>query len=173
MIVLGLLLILIAVGATLFVVMATVQVIAPPATFPIKLTAVGVTFSASPLAMFIAGAVSLVLLAVGYALISRGTRRRARSRKELRQLRKEQAVAGTSPSAEGGHRSSRRDRHQVDDPTSATTEDGSDTGTSSDVGSDTGTRSDVGSDTEAEASPSRGPSVPSDRHQGSEPPSAT
>jgi hypothetical protein len=113
MIVLGLLLILIAVGATAFVVMATVQVIAPPATFPIKLTAVGVTFSASPLAMFIAGAVSLALLAVGYALISRGTRRRARSRKELRDLRKEQAE-GANASAEGGQRTSRRDRPQED-----------------------------------------------------------
>jgi len=158
MIVLGLLLILIAVGATLFVVMATVQVIAPPATFPIKLTAVGVTFSASPLAMFIAGAVSLVLLAVGYALISRGTRRRARSRKELRQLRKEQAVAGTSPSAEGGHRSNRHDRHdghQSESHSSTTTDTGSDTGT------------------DAETTADSGKTVQSDRHQESEPPTTT
>ena len=161
MIVLGLLLILIAVGATLFVVMATVQVIAPPATFPIKLTAVGVTFSASPLAMFIAGAVSLVLLAVGYALISRGTRRRARSRKELRQLRKEQAVAGTSPAAEGGHRSNRHDRqdrhdgHQNDSHSS----------TSTDTSSDTGT--------DAETTADGGKTVRPDRHQESEPPTST
>ena len=161
MIVLGLLLILIAVGATLFVVMATVQVIAPPATFPIKLTAVGVTFSASPLAMFIAGAVSLVLLAVGYALISRGTRRRARSRKELRQLRKEQAVAGTSPSAEGGHRSNRHDRqdrhdgHQNDSHSSTSTHTSSDTGT------------------DAETTADSGKTVQPDRHQESEPPTST
>ena len=161
MIVLGLLLILIAVGATLFVVMATVQVIAPPATFPIKLTAVGVTFSASPLAMFIAGAVSLVLLAIGYALISRGTRRRARSRKELRQLRKEQAAAGTSPSAEGGHRSNRHDRHDRHDghPND------SHSSTSTDTSSDTGT--------DAETTADRGNTVQSDRHQESEPPTPT
>lgn len=158
MIVLGLLLILIAVGATLFVVMATVQVIAPPATFPIKLTAVGVTFSASPLAMFIAGAVSLVLLAVGYALISRGTRRRARSRKELRQLRKEQAVAGTSPAAEGGHRSNRHDRHDGH-------QNDSHSSTSTDTSSDTGT--------DAETYADSGKTVQPDRHQESEPPTPT
>jgi len=178
MIVLGLLLILAVVGATVFAVMA------PSATNEtIVVTALGVKVSASPLAMFVAGAVSVALLGLAYLLISRGTRRKARSRQELRRLRKEQAAADTGPSAEGGHRTSRRDRHQVDDPTSATTEDGSDTGTSSDVGGNTGTSSDVGgntgtssdvgSNTEAEASPSSGPSVPSDRHRGSEPPSAT
>jgi len=161
MIVLGLLLILIAVGATLFVVMATVQVIAPPATFPIKLTAVGVTFSASPLAMFIAGAVSLVLLAVGYALISRGTRRRARSRKELRQLRKEQAVAGTSPSAEGGHRSNRHDGHDRHDGHQSDSHSITSTDTSSDTGTD------------AETTADSGKTVQSDRHQESEPPTPT
>ena len=168
MIVLGLLLILIAVGATLFVVMATVQVIAPPATFPIKLTAVGVTFSASPLAMFIAGAVSLVLLAIGYALISRGTRRKARSRKELRQLRKEQAVAGTSPSAEGGHRSNRHDRHdghQSDGHQSDSHQSDSHSSTPTDTGSDTGT--------DAETTADSGKTVQSDRHQESEPPTPT
>jgi ABC-type transport system involved in cytochrome bd biosynthesis fused ATPase/permease subunit len=158
MIVLGLLLILAAVGATVFAVMA------PSATNEtIVVTALGVKVSASPLAMFIAGAVSVALLGLSYVLISRGTRRKARSRKELRQLRKEQAAAGTGPSAEGGHRSSRRDRHQADSQTSTTTEDSSDTGTSTDIGSNT----------EAEASPGSGTSLPSDRHQGSEPPSAT
>ena len=160
MIVLGLLLILIAVGATLFVVMATVQVIAPPATFPIRLTAVGITFSASPLAMFIAGAVSLVLLAVGYALISRGTRRRARSRKELRQLRKEQAVAGTGTSAEGGHRSNRHDGRQSDSHQSDRH-----SSTSTDTSSDTAT--------DAETTAHSGDTAQSDRHQESEPPTPT
>ena len=100
MIVLGVLFILVAVGATVFAVMA------PSATNEtIVVTALGVKVSASPLAMFIAGAVSVALLGLAYVLISRGTRRKARSRKELRQLRKEQAAAGTGPSTEGGHRS--------------------------------------------------------------------
>jgi membrane protein implicated in regulation of membrane protease activity len=158
MIVLGLLLILAAVGATVFAVMA------PSATNEtIVVTALGVKVSASPLAMFIAGAVAVALLGLAYVLISRGTRRKARSRKELRKLRKEQAVAGTGPSAEGGHRSSRHDRHQTDGQTS----------TSTDNSSDTGTSTDIGSNTEAEASPDSGTSAQSDRHKGSEPPSAT
>jgi len=168
MIVLGLLLIVAAVGATVFAVMA------PSATNEtIVVTALGVKVSASPLAMFIAGAVSVALLGLAYVLISRGTRRKARSRKELRQLRKEQALAGTGPSAEGGHPSSRRDRHQTDSQTSTSTDDNSDTGTSTDNSSDTGTSTDIGSNTEAEASPDGGTSVQSDRHQGSEPPSET
>jgi len=168
MIVLGLLLIVAAVGATVFAVMA------PSATNEtIVVTALGVKVSASPLAMFIAGAVSVALLGLAYVLISRGTRRKARSRKELRQLRKEQALAGTGPSAEGGHPSSRRDRHQTDSQTSTSTDDNSDTGTSTDIGSNTGTSTDIGSNTEAEASPDGGTSVQSDRHQGSEPPSET
>jgi hypothetical protein len=158
MIVLGLLLILVAAGATVFAVMA------PSATNEtIVVTALGVKVSASPLAMFIAGAASVALLGLAYVLISRGTRRKARSRKELRQLRKEQAVAGTGPSAEGGHRSSRRDRHQTDSQTS----------TSTDKRSDTGTSTGIGSDAEAAASPDGGKILDSDRHEGSEPPSAT
>lgn len=108
MIVLGLLFILIAVGATLFAVMAP-----SAAAQTIEVTALGFTVSASPLAMFVAGAVSLALLGLGYILISGGMRRKARSRHELHQLRKEQA-AGASTSAEGGHRASRRDDPQKD-----------------------------------------------------------
>ncbi|MEO6144865.1 MAG: hypothetical protein ABIP19_12885 [Dermatophilaceae bacterium] len=112
MIVLGLLLILVAVGATVFV------VIAPTATSQIiEVPAGAITISTSPLAMFLAGAVSLILLGLGYALISGGTRRKARSRKELRQLRKEQAATGAGTHPEGGHRSSRSDRDQKEPST--------------------------------------------------------
>ena len=164
MIVLGVLFILVAVGATVFAVMA------PSATNEtIVVTALGVKVSASPLAMFIAGAVSVALLGLAYVLISRGTRRKARSRKELRQLRKEQAAAGTGPSAEGGHRSTRRDRHQTDSQTN--TDNNSDTDTGNNA--DTDNNSDIGSSTGAEASPDSGTSVQADRHQGSEPPSST
>jgi hypothetical protein len=56
----------------------------------IALTGFGVTISATPLALFIAGALSVFLFAVGFALVSRGTRRRARTHRELKQLRKDQ-----------------------------------------------------------------------------------
>jgi hypothetical protein len=103
MIVLGLLLVLLAVGAT------AVAVTAPTATPQVvSMTAVGVTVRASPLAMFLAGAVSVLLLGLGLALISQGTRRKARARKTLRRLRKDQA-ATPEVSADEGENSSRRD----------------------------------------------------------------
>jgi hypothetical protein len=101
MIVFGLLLILLAVGA------ATVALTAPMATGQvIQMTAVGVTVKASPLAMFLAGAVSVLMLGLGLALISRGTRSKARARKELRELRRDQA---TKAAADAGESSSHPD----------------------------------------------------------------
>jgi ABC-type nickel/cobalt efflux system permease component RcnA len=99
MIVLGLLLILLAVGAT------AVAVTAPMATV-VEMTAVGVTVKASPLAMFLAGAVSVLLLGFGFTLISRGTRRKARAHKELRELRRVQA---NTVAADAGESSSHPD----------------------------------------------------------------
>jgi hypothetical protein len=61
-----------------------------------ELTGVGVTISASPLAMFIAGAVTVTLLGLGFGLLSRGMRRRMSARKELHQLRKGQANAAAT-----------------------------------------------------------------------------
>ena len=148
MIVLGLLLILIAVGATLFAVTAP-----SAAAQTIEVTALGVKVSASPLAMFFAGAVSLALLVLGYALISGGTRRKARSRKELRQLRKEQAEAGAGTSADGGHRSSRHDRHQKD--------------------TDTDTDTDTSADTSKDSSKDSSKDAQAERHADSEPPSSS
>jgi len=87
---LGLALLLIASGATVFAVMASATT-----STTIALTALGVEVSLSPLALFVAGALSVTLLALGFALISRGTRRKARRRKELRQLRRENAIATT------------------------------------------------------------------------------
>lgn len=105
MIVFGLLLILIAAGAAVFAVMA------PAGTLQtIELSALGVTVSASPLAMFVAGALAVLLFAVGLALINRGARRRSSSRKELRELRKGQAEAAASSPAPAGEPSSRHDR---------------------------------------------------------------
>lgn len=117
MIAFGLLLILVAVGATVF------ALIAPSAAAQtVEVTAIGFTVKASPLAMFLAGAVSLALLGLGYALISRGARRKASSRKELRQLRKDQAAAGASTSAEADTRSSRRDHPHKDNGTETRTD---------------------------------------------------
>jgi hypothetical protein len=103
MIVLGLLLILVAVGATAVAVTA-------PMTAPqvVKMTALGISVSASPRAMFLAGGVSLLLFVFGLVLINGGTRRRARARKELRGLRKDQAAAPADASADEGGGSSRR-----------------------------------------------------------------
>lgn len=91
MIVIGLLLILLAVAATVIALTApatTAQVI--------ELAALG-QVSASPLAIFLAGAVSIVLLGLGVAMVAGGTRRKAGRRKELRGLRKDQAAAGAAP----------------------------------------------------------------------------
>lgn len=104
MIILGLLLILLAVGA------AAIAMTAPAATARvIELTAVGVTLRATPLAMFLAGAVSVVLVVLGIALMSQGTRRKARTRKELRGLRKDQATATAATSTSTAQSSSSRD----------------------------------------------------------------
>ncbi len=110
MIVLGLLLILAAVGATVFAVMA------PSATAQtIEVSALGFKLLASPLAMFVAGALSVILLGIGFALINRGARRQASSRKELRELRKGQAGAAEHTSAKAVQHSSRHHLQEGDD----------------------------------------------------------
>jgi len=105
MIVIGVLLILIAVGAVTFVVMSPAAV-----TEAVELTAIGITVNATPLASFVAGAVTVALLGLGSAMISQGARRKARSRRELRQLRKEQAVSGNTPTTTAKESTPRLDR---------------------------------------------------------------
>jgi|SRR5690349_13917946 len=85
MIVLGFILIIVAAAAVLFALASGGTLTASP------LTAIGVTVNVTPLAMFVAGAVSLLLVVLGLALISRGTKRSVHTRRELRQLRKEQS----------------------------------------------------------------------------------
>ncbi len=85
MIVLGFILIIVAAAAVLFALASGGTLTASP------LTAIGVTVNVTPLAMFVAGAVSLLLVVLGLALISRGTKRSVHTRRELRQLRKGQA----------------------------------------------------------------------------------
>ena len=92
MIVLGLILILVAAAAVLFAVIATGTLTASP------LSAVGITVSVTPLTMFIAGAIALLLVVLGLALLSRGTKRSVHTRRELRHLRKERA---NQPAAAG------------------------------------------------------------------------
>jgi len=134
MIVLGLLLMLVAAGAVTFVLMA------PAATSKaIELTAFGVTVNATPLASFIAGAVALVLFGLGFRMVSRGTRRNASSRKELRELRKGQATAAAPSSSQAGQHSSRRDRPE-NDSTAGSTGTSTDTSTSTSGDTDTGTK---------------------------------
>jgi hypothetical protein len=106
MIVIGMLLILIAAGALAFVLMAPAAL-----SEAIELTAIGVSVNATPLALFVAGALSLALLGLGFAMIGGGARRKAKARKELHQLRKEQTAAPSTPAA-AGEAASRRDRPQ-------------------------------------------------------------
>lgn len=96
MIVIGVLLILIAAAAVVFALMAP-----SGAEHTIEVTALGFKVSTSPPAMFFAGAATVVLLSIGFVMVSRGARRKASSRKELHQLRKEQttAVPTTPPGA--------------------------------------------------------------------------
>ena len=96
MIVLGLILILVAAAAVLFAVIATGTLTASP------LSAVGITVSVTPLTMFIAGAVALLLVVLGLALISRGTKRSVHTRRELRHLRKERANQPAAAGAAAG-----------------------------------------------------------------------
>ena len=106
MIVVGVLLVLIAVGAVAFVLMAPAAI-----SQAVELTAIGVTVNATPLASFVAGAVVVALLSLGVAMIGQGARRKAKSRRELRQLRKEQAAPGHKP-ASAGEGTTRLDRPQ-------------------------------------------------------------
>ena len=133
MIVLGLLLILAAVSATVFAVMAP-----SAAAQTIEVSALGFKISASPLAMFVAGALSVILLGLGFALISRGTRRKASSRKELRELRKGQADAAAHPASEAGQHSSRHRLQKDGDTVSGT---GTNNETGAHTSSETGTKS--------------------------------
>jgi hypothetical protein len=133
MIVLGLLLILAAVAATVFAVMAP-----SGAEQTIEVSALGFKLLASPLAMFVAGALSVILLGIGFALINRGARRKASSRKELRELRKGQADTAATPSAEAGQHSSRH-RFQKDSSTVGGADADTDTRTGTSAGTDTGT----------------------------------
>jgi hypothetical protein len=92
---LGLALTLVAAGATVLAVVASAS-----SSTTITLTAFGVRISASALDLFVAGAVAAMLLGLGFALISRGTRRSARRHKELKLLRKDKAIAASKATAE-------------------------------------------------------------------------
>jgi hypothetical protein len=61
----------------------------------IALTSLGVTLSAPPLDLFVAGMLSVLLLGFGLTLIGRGTRRTARTHKEPMQLRKDKTNTET------------------------------------------------------------------------------
>jgi|SRR5450631_926710 len=91
MIVLGLVLILVAAGIVVFALASSSNY-----TTQIPLHGIGLSFTATPLAIYLAGAVSVILLGLGFALILRGTGRewgRHKEHKELKQLRKKNATA--------------------------------------------------------------------------------
>jgi hypothetical protein len=139
---LGLALILIAAGATVFAVIASAST-----STAIELTAFNVTISVTPLALFIAGALVVVLGVLGLALISRGTRRSARTHKELKALRKENAIAATRVAAEREHAPA-GDTPEATDSSASGTRQGSVDGTGKSTS--TGGGSDDGLDTDTE-----------------------
>src|ERR1035438_7248975 len=91
MIVLGLVLILVAAGSVVFALASSSNY-----STQIPLHGIGLSFTATPLAIYLAGAVSVIFLGLGFALILRGTGRewgRHKEHKELKQLRKKKATA--------------------------------------------------------------------------------
>jgi hypothetical protein len=89
----------IALGVVIILLVALVTVFAVIASGTVStgiaLTGLGITITARPISLFVAGALSVVLLGVGISLVSRGTRRKAGKRKELKTLRKEHAAPAT------------------------------------------------------------------------------
>jgi membrane protein implicated in regulation of membrane protease activity len=142
---LGLALTLVAAGATVFAAVAS----ASSAT-AIPLTAFGVTISASPLDMFVAGALAVVLLGLGFALISRGTRRSARTHKELRTLRKDKAIAATKAAADREDASASAN-DSAEDSTSSSSRKGANITTSKSTAKAAGNDTTDVTDTSAEA----------------------
>ena len=107
MIVIGVLLVVVAAAAVALVLMAPDSM-----SNAIQLTAIGVTVNATPLALFVGGAVTLALFGLGFPMITQGIRRNAKRRKELHQLRKEHPAAATSTPAR--EQSGRRDHPPAD-----------------------------------------------------------
>ena len=91
MIVLGLLLILVAAGIAVFALVSSSNY-----TAQIPLHGLGLSFTATPLTVYLAGAASVIFIGLGLALILRGTGRewgRHKEHRELKQLRKKDATA--------------------------------------------------------------------------------
>jgi hypothetical protein len=86
----GVILVLLVVLVTVFAVVASGTI-----SSGIALTGLGISVSVSPLGLFLAGALSVILLGLGFALVSKGTRRTAGKRKELKTLRKEHTDPAT------------------------------------------------------------------------------
>ena len=93
MIVLGLLLILVAAGTVVLALASSSNY-----STQIPLHGIGLSFTTTPFAIYLAGAVSVVFIGLGCALILRGTGRewgRHKEHKELKQLRKKDANTAT------------------------------------------------------------------------------
>lgn len=86
MIPLGLLLIILAIAAALFLFLGTA------ALDPIPLKVLNETYAMSPLALVIAGAVATTLLWWGWALVRLGTRRRVRKSREAKEAARQAEV---------------------------------------------------------------------------------
>jgi hypothetical protein len=82
MIVLGLVLILVAAGSVVFALASSSNY-----STQIPLHGIGLSFTATPLAIYLAGAVSVIFLGLGFALILRGTGREWGRHKEHKELK--------------------------------------------------------------------------------------
>jgi len=141
MIAIGVLLVVIAAGGVALVLMA------PDAmTNAIEVPAFGLVVNATPLALFVGGAISLALFALGFPMITQGIRRKAKRRKELHDLRKSQATGNANAPATG-ERSTPRDHPQPKSTHTGTADTAGGTGTTDSAGSagTTGRTSSAGS----------------------------
>lgn len=84
MLVLGLLVVIVAVAAGVLLFLATQSL-----TTPVNLDAAGISVGMTPLALIIAGAVVLLLLWLGLALLRGSARRRARPRREAKEAQRQ------------------------------------------------------------------------------------
>ena len=99
MILLGLILIVVAVGIGTLLVLAT-----QPLTEPVALEAAGWQVSVLPLALLIAGAAVLLLFWLGLVMIRGSVRRKARRRRETRLQRQAEARRPGTPGRGGSPR---------------------------------------------------------------------
>lgn len=148
MILLGLILIVVAVGIGTLLVLAT-----QPLTEPVALEAAGLQVSVLPLALLIAGAAVLLLFWLGLVMIRSSVRRKARRRRETKELQRQAELDAQARRDEEARREAAERREAEARPAAAPvpaqTSTDSRPGSDDDWGTESGTRHhrDTSSDT--------------------------